>query len=423
MISTCARSSPLSRKQIEEVFEELKIPYEPIFVESTGDLDQKTSLRTLDKTDFFTREIDQMLLNGACRIGIHSAKDLPEPLPKGLKIVAITCGIDPSDSLVLREFETLDSLKSGSVIATSSVRREESCLALRADLSFRDLRGTIHKRLELLENGEADGVVVAESALLRLNLAHLNRIRLPGETTHLQGQLAIVAREGDREMEQLFQPLDSRKMPKALYLGPEYPLKAFPNRRIVHFPIIETIPRECNLENWNAFTHLIFTSKTAVKMLASLLRSKGISPFAIGEKKVIVVGEATGAVAKAFGANPLIAEEETAEGVVPLLNTSEDAHFFWPHAALARPVIKEALKKARLTSCILYDTIPLRTSLPDLSDFQEILFSSPSTVSAFFALLPSPPAHLQLTPIGPLTSEAINVIKRSLIHDIKIRTS
>lgn len=408
MIEVGARSSPLSRRQVEEVFEALKIPYKAHFLESTGDLDQKTSLRTLDKTDFFTREIDQMVLKGECRVGVHSAKDLPEPIPLGLKIIAITQGIDPSDSLVLREFDTLASLKTGSVIATSSVRREEAVRLLRADLSFKDLRGTIHKRLELLETGEADGVVVAEAALLRLNLAHLNRVRLPGPTTPLQGQLAIVAKEDDQEMAQLFSPLDSRKMPKALYLGPEYPLNAFPHRRIVHCPLIETVPCSPTIEDWKAFTHVIFTSKTAVKMLASHLRSRGISPFAIGEKKVITVGEATGEVAKAFGADPLIAEEETAEGVVTLLKTiKENAYFFWPHASKARSVIKEALKKARLSTCILYDTVPLNTPLPDLSDFQEILFSSPTTVSAFFTRLPFPPKHLQFTAIGPITKEAL----------------
>lgn len=407
MIKVGARSSLLSQRQIEEVFAEIKVPYRTYLVECTGDVDQTTSLRTLDKTDFFTDKIDKMLLQGHCRIGVHSAKDLPDPIPKGLKIVAITQGIDPGDSLVLREFETLHSLKPGSVIATSSSRREDAVRQLRMDLNFRDLRGTIHKRLELLENGEADGIVIAEAALLRLNLAHLNRIRLPGPTAPLQGQLAIVAREDDQEMDFLFRQLDSRTMPKALYLGPEYPLKAFRKRQIVHYPIIEIIPLNCEIGNWESYTHLIFTSKTAVKMLASLLRRLRISPFAIGDKKVIAIGKATASIARAFGADPLIAEEETAEGVVSLINSINDAHFFWPHAAKARPVIKEALLHAPLSTCILYDSVPLNLSLPHLSDFKEILFSSPSTVSAFFTLVKEPPTHLQFIPIGPITKETL----------------
>ena len=87
MITVGARGSPLSRIQVEEVYAEIRgnhpnILFHPIFVDTLGDQDKKTSLRNLNKTDFFTREIDQMLLAGECRIAIHSAKDLPEPLPK-----------------------------------------------------------------------------------------------------------------------------------------------------------------------------------------------------------------------------------------------------------------------------------------------------------------------------------------------------
>ncbi len=75
--------------------------------------------------------------------------------------------------------------------------------ALLADVQFRDLRGTIHQRLKQLDEGIADGVVIAEAALIRLNLTHLNRIYLPGSTTPLQGKLAVVCREDDHEMRDL----------------------------------------------------------------------------------------------------------------------------------------------------------------------------------------------------------------------------
>jgi hydroxymethylbilane synthase len=425
-ITVAARASPLSVSQTFEVLSLIQkthpeIEFEPHFLKSHGDVDLSTSLRSLDKTDFFTREIDALVLNNTCQIAIHSAKDLPETIPDGLKIVAITRGIDPSDSLVLREYDTLESLNPGSIIATSSLRREEMVRSLRNDLKFRDLRGTIHKRLELLQKGEADGVVIAEAALLRLNLSYLNRVRLPGATTEMQGQLAILAREDDHEMETLFKPLDSREMSKSLYLGPEYPLKAFPDKRITHCPLIETALREpCDaLSNWQHFTHVILTSKTAVRALVSLLRRAKISPHTLAGKQVIVVGKATAELANAFGANPLVAEEETAEGVATLIKALplDKAHFFWPHSSLSRPLIENVLKEknACLTSCILYDTSPIKDAeLPPLSDFQEVLFSSPSTVAAFFACQPSPPAHLQFTPIGRITLEEL--AKYTLIH-------
>lgn len=210
-----ARSSPLSQAQMREVQFNLNeyhpaILFESLLVDTYGDKDRSISLRGLDKTDFFTREVDELLLTGACRIAIHSAKDLPEPLCRGLSLIALTQGQDPSDSLVMREGEALDDLPTGAVIATSSQRREEAVRLLRSDVAFIDLRGTIGERLALLNCYEADGVVIAESALIRLNMTHLNRIKLPGKTVKHQGQLAVVAREGDREISELFACLDSR---------------------------------------------------------------------------------------------------------------------------------------------------------------------------------------------------------------------
>ncbi len=204
-----ARSSPLSKAQAREVLVELQkykpdVQFEMVLMQTTGDLDQKTSLRSLNKTDFFTKEIDEALLKGHCRIGIHSAKDLPNLIPKGLALICLTKGVNPTDALVMREGETLSTLRPGAVIATSSHRREEAAKMLRNDLTFIDLRGTIGQRLTKLETGEADGVIVAEAALIRLGLTHLNRIFLPGDTTPGQGKLAVIAREDDAEMKKLF---------------------------------------------------------------------------------------------------------------------------------------------------------------------------------------------------------------------------
>lgn len=213
------RSSPLSQAQIQEVWTELcqhhpHIVFQKVLINTVGDKDKKTSLRTLGKTDFFTKEVDELLLEKKCRIAIHSAKDLPEPIPKGIMLVALTKGLDSADSLVLRHGETLQSLKNGACIATSSERREEAVKSMRKDLIFNDLRGTIHERLSHLDSGKADGVVIAEAALIRLKLTHLNRIKLPGTTVPYQGQLAIMALDDDKEMQTIFACIDTscRKM-------------------------------------------------------------------------------------------------------------------------------------------------------------------------------------------------------------------
>ncbi len=182
-----ARSSPLSRAQVDEIREEFGLECDVLWVETMGDLDKKTSLRTLEKTDFFTRELDQMLLEGKIDLAIHSAKDLPDPLPKGLKIAALSKGLDPRDSLVIKR-EPVE------WVATSSLRREEAVKRLFPNCRFVDLRGTIQERLD----ADVDGVVIAEAALIRLKLTHLKRVFLPGETSPLQGKLAIVCR-GDKD--------------------------------------------------------------------------------------------------------------------------------------------------------------------------------------------------------------------------------
>src|SRR5262249_52760384 len=146
----------------------------------------------------------EMLLEGRCRIAIHSAKDLPDPLPRGITMVALTEGLDPTDVLVLKEGQSLSSLPFGAIIATSSERREKAVKQLRPDFRFIDLRGTIAERLMQLDQGLANGVVVAEAALIRLGLTHLNRVKLPGFSASLQGQLAVTARTGDEEMRRLF---------------------------------------------------------------------------------------------------------------------------------------------------------------------------------------------------------------------------
>lgn len=215
-IQAGARSSELSQVQVQEVLSELQrfypfIEFSPTLVKTRGDKDLQTSLRLLDKTNFFTEEVDELVLKGECRIGIHSAKDLPDPLPKGLVLAALTRGIDPADVLVLRPGITLDSLPPKALIATSSERREGNVKKLRSDLQFCDLRGTIAQRLAKLDRREVDGVVVAEAALIRLKLTHLNRIRLEGEPAQFQGQLAVLCREEDREMLELFSCLDCRR--------------------------------------------------------------------------------------------------------------------------------------------------------------------------------------------------------------------
>lgn len=209
LIKVGARSSKLSQAQAEEVLQELSqhhaVQFEPVWIDTTGDKDKKTSLRHLEKTDFFTREIDEQQLRGDFRIAIHSAKDLPDPIPAGLKMVALTKGVDPSDVLVHNH-----ELQQGAKIGTSSTRREAMLRQWRPDFQCVDIRGTIQERLALLDTGQVDGVVMAKAALIRLRLIDRQWIQLDGDTAPLQGQLAVIAREEDTEMANIFKSIDTR---------------------------------------------------------------------------------------------------------------------------------------------------------------------------------------------------------------------
>lgn len=211
-----SRASPLAKAQVDEVLRELKkvhphVTFDPLWVKTTGDVDLKTSLKTLEKSDFFTRQIDELLLSGECRIAIHSAKDLPDPLPRSLVLVALTRGVDPRDALVFRGKQVLSDIPLGGRVGTSSARREDVIKAVRGDLVCADIRGTIQSRLSQLDRGLYDGVVIAEAALVRLKLHSRSRLLLSGSTPPLQGKLAVVAREEDEEMRHLFSCIDEAR--------------------------------------------------------------------------------------------------------------------------------------------------------------------------------------------------------------------
>ncbi|MBS0615686.1 MAG: hydroxymethylbilane synthase [Verrucomicrobia bacterium] len=209
-ITVGGRGSRLSQAQVWEVQGELSkhhlVEFEPYWITTTGDKDLTTSLRSLEKTDFFTREIDELQLQGQFRISIHSAKDLPEPLRPGLTIVALTQGVDSSDSLLFN----IDPLPYGAIIGTSSQRREENLRQWRSDLRCVDVRGNIDQRIALVDEGKLDGLVIAEAALIRLGLTHRRRMKIDGAIAQNQGRLAVIAREEDTEMRELFKCIDTR---------------------------------------------------------------------------------------------------------------------------------------------------------------------------------------------------------------------
>ena len=212
-VKIASRSSPLALTQIDEILALLKakgtvFAYQTLRVETAGDLDKTTPL-TQSSDNFFTDAIDQALLNAQADIAIHSAKDMPQELPEGLKIFALTKGLDDRDAWVGRVHWR--DLPPKAKVGTSSVLRQQQILQMRPDITIINIRGTIDERRALIDRGEVDGIIVAACAMKRLHLEGEIKDIFPWEGMALQGQLAVVGRSSDLELEYLFGPIDIRR--------------------------------------------------------------------------------------------------------------------------------------------------------------------------------------------------------------------
>lgn len=415
-----ARASKLSLKQVEEIERGLRYhhPYVRFAVlccESKGDKDQKTSLRSLEKTNFFTQEIDDWVISGKCRIGIHSAKDLPDPLPKDLEIAAITAPLNTQDVIVFHSKIDPQKPPQRCVIATSSRNREQNVLKELPHAQFVDLRGTIEKRLQQVFDGEVDGVVIAKVALMRLGYSRLNERVLGGETTPYQGSLAILCQKNDNKMKALFSCIDSRLNKKSLYFGLNKNAY-YTNGTVEHLPLIEIKPTDKKQlfdlnKQIKLATHLLVTSQTTLHLLIHHFK---VSKEILKQKKIIAVGQAT---AEALQKENLfvgyIATSESQEGLIELINRipwRTNDTLFYPKSKSARPKLLDFLseRKIQVHSLNIYDSYSvLLKKKPDLSKYDELVFTSSSTVLSFFQNFKEIPSSVKIVCKGDVTKKII----------------
>lgn len=204
-IRVIARGSRLSRLQVEEVFKNFpELAYEINYLESYGDKNQQISLLNGEApADIFTRELDDAIRQGDADIAIHSAKDLPYPLPEDIEVIALFPAFDTTDSLVSRGHKKLAELPAGSIIGTSSPLRKKGLNELRPDLTIKGIRGCIEERVQQVKDGKYDAAIVATCALKRLGMEDEIAEVLPFPTHPLQGFLAITAKKGS-DLKQAF---------------------------------------------------------------------------------------------------------------------------------------------------------------------------------------------------------------------------
>lgn len=202
------RTSPLALKQVEEILNTLRKFYPTIGavvvgMDTYGDKNRNIPISEIEGTDFFTKEIDELLLKGEIDFAVHSAKDLPDNLRKGLIVAAITKSIDPFDVLVSKSGLKLEEFPYGSKIGTSSLRRKRQLKKYRDDFQIIDIRGNIEERLRKLDNSDLDAIVIAAAGLIRLGLEERIIQKIPFDILRphaLQGRLTVVTRKDNEDI-------------------------------------------------------------------------------------------------------------------------------------------------------------------------------------------------------------------------------
>ena len=187
-------------------------------IKTQGDADVDRPLHLLEGKGFFTKEIEQALIDGRIDVAVHSLKDLPTRLPDGLALAAVPARADPADVLVTRAagVASLAALGSGIRIGTSSLRRTAQIRYLRADLDVVPLRGNVPTRLRKVQEGldGLDAAVLARAGLERLGLAGEAVARLdPLEVMPAPGQgaLGLEVRVDDRKTRAALAPLEDAR--------------------------------------------------------------------------------------------------------------------------------------------------------------------------------------------------------------------
>jgi hydroxymethylbilane synthase len=209
------RGSELARVQTRMVREGMLRAWPHIFVReeivrTTGDRHPEENLTNLGGSGVFTKELENAVLLKRAHAAVHSLKDLPVDLPRGLLLGAILPRGNPDDVLVSAKPGGVEALAAAARVGTGSPRRAAMMQALRADLCIEPVRGNVPTRVRRVANGEFDAVILAAAGLERLGWPADGAFDLEGKTLHCstlatflpapgQAAIAVEIREGDDE--------------------------------------------------------------------------------------------------------------------------------------------------------------------------------------------------------------------------------
>ncbi|MCP5189464.1 MAG: hydroxymethylbilane synthase [Pseudomonadales bacterium] len=303
VITIATRESPLALWQAEFVQAELQRCHPGLTVEllgmtSRGDQLLDVPLAKVGGKGLFVKELETALLDARADIAVHSMKDVPMEFPAGLGLGAICQREDPSDAFVSNRYRTLEELPPGSVVGTSSLRRECQLRARRPDLEVRFLRGNVNSRLRKLDAGEYDAVILASAGLIRLGFAGRIAQRLAVEDSLPaggQGAVGIELRRDDRRVRELLRVLHHE--PTAQRVSSERAM----NHRLQGGC---QVPIACYAEHQAGGERLWLRGLVGRPDGTQLLRAEGEAPVAEAEQLGIRVAEAL----LAQGAADILAE-------------------------------------------------------------------------------------------------------------------
>ncbi|MGZ8187602.1 MAG: hydroxymethylbilane synthase [Methylosarcina sp.] len=214
-IRIATRQSPLALWQaeyvaakLEKLFPEVKT--ELIRMVTRGDKILDAPLAKVGGKGLFVKELEQGMLEGTADIAVHSMKDVPVEFPEGLHLAAILSREDPTDALVSKLYASLDELPANARIGTSSLRRQCQIKERFPNAEILSLRGNVNTRLNKLDAGEYDAIILASAGLKRLGMAGRIRQRLDTAISLPaigQGAIGIECRAQDAEINQMLNTL------------------------------------------------------------------------------------------------------------------------------------------------------------------------------------------------------------------------
>ena len=226
-----SRGSILALAQANLVKSSLEANYPDLTFEikeivTSGDKDLKSNWENSNASlkSFFTKEIEQELLDGQIDIAVHSMKDMPAVSPKGLICGAIPDREDARDVLATKG-DFLVTLPKGAKVGTSSLRRAMNLKAVRPDFEIKHLRGNIHTRLNKLDTEDYDAIVLAAAGLKRVGLTDKISEYLNGEVfppAPAQGVLYIQCRENDEEIKGILKSIHNEDIAKIVEIEREF---------------------------------------------------------------------------------------------------------------------------------------------------------------------------------------------------------